>query len=137
MPKKLAIYTAIIGGYDQWVQPEQGDYDFFLFGDSDMGAGWGTFRKIKREFEDPTRDARKIKVLSHLMLPEYEYTLWVDGNFRVPILDPEAFIGKWLVGKDLATFRHPERDCIYQEAAILSHFDRRNKPSAIFSEGAK
>lgn len=130
MTKKLALYTAIFGGYDQFVQPHQGDYDFYLFSDVEMGAGWGTFRKIKPEFEDPTRDARRVKVLSHRMLPEYEYTLWVDGCIRVRSIDPEALIEKWLGGKDLATFKHPDRDCLYQEAAILAHF-RRDKGSVI------
>ena len=131
--RKLAVYTAIIGGYDQYVQPPQGNYDLFLFSDVERGPGWGKLKVIKPEFEDPTRDARKIKILSHKWFPEYEYTLWMDGCVRAPDFDSDRLIESWLQGKDLATFQHPERDCLYQEATIVSHF-LRDKPEIIKSQ---
>lgn len=126
MAKRLAVYTAIIGNYDSFVPPLPGDYDLYLFSDTPHAAGWGKVKLVERKFEDPTRDARRIKILSHELLPEYEYTLWVDGTMRWKELNPEKLIEDWLGDKDLATVKHHERDCIYEEAAILMHFVRDN-----------
>lgn len=124
MPKKLAVYTAIIGNYDKFHPPSHGDYDLYLFSDTPRAAGWGKVKLVERKFEDPTRDARRIKILSHEFLPEYEYTLWVDGSMRWQELDSDKLIKTWLDDRDLATVKHHERDCIYEEAAILMHYAR-------------
>jgi|SRR5579871_4039111 len=123
--KRFAVYTAIFGGYDNFVQVPQGDFDFYLFGEVERGAGWGTFKRVQRQFDDPTRDARRIKILSHEMLPEYEYTLWLDGSVRaIKDIDFEFLINTWLKEADVAVFEHPYRDCLYEEAAMLWHFER-------------
>lgn len=130
--KRFAAYTAIFGAYDTFVQIYQGNFDYFLFTEKKIGPGWGKCMVTPREFEDATRDARRLKILAHRFLPEYEYTLWLDGAIRCDhTIDPERLIETWLQGKfDLATFRHPERNCVYEEARIVAGYNR-DKPELV------
>ena len=34
-------------------------------------------------YEDPTRNARKYKILPHRFLSEYDISIWIDGNIKV------------------------------------------------------
>lgn len=69
-------------------------------------------------FLDDRRTARQYKLLSHQYINE-EYSLWIDGNIDLKIPENELMpllIEKYLKDCDIATMKHPERDCIYQEA---------------------
>ncbi len=61
------------------------------------------------------RTARYHKVNSHLVT-DTPYSMWIDGAFEIKEgVDPLAMIQQWLATTDLATYRHPERNCVYQE----------------------
>lgn len=65
------------------------------------------------------RTARVPKILPHLMLPEdAEYSIYHDGNFQLR-LEPQQIIKDLLADHDWASYEHPCRKCIYEEAAIL------------------
>lgn len=62
------------------------------------------------------RQSRKPKILAHKFLPkETEYSLYLDANIicKVPI---KRLINEWLEDTDIAMFRHPTRDCYFDEA---------------------
>jgi hypothetical protein len=115
--KRLAVYTAIFGGKDSFSEPLRGDFDFVLFTDRAPGATAAIVKEMPLPVPDePTRSARLVKSLAHVFLPEYEYTVWVDGSFRMKkAIDIEAL----LVDSNLAIYAHPHRNCSYAEAGTV------------------
>lgn len=74
------------------------------------------------------RQARQHKLLAHELFPQARYTLWIDGCLT-PRVDPRTLVDRYLGrGTELAAFKHPERDCIYQEgpACIKLRKDHAN-----------
>ena len=67
---------------------------------------------------------RKYKIIPHRFLPEYDLSIWIDGNFIIKN-DIHNFIEKCLSSYNMACFDHvscyDKRNCAYQEAnAIFS-----------------
>jgi hypothetical protein len=113
---KVVVYTAITGGRDTLVEPPSFEgvrYVAFLDRDSPPN-GW-MIRPVCDLFRDPCRNAKIHKVLAHMYFPDVAVTLWVDGNIilKAPI---DKLVEECLQTSDMAIFRHPERDCIYDEA---------------------
>lgn len=126
--KKFAIYTALIGGYDNVHQPQYTNeqFDFILFTDevANYSAGIWQVRKVEYHNEDKTRIARYVKTHPEELLPEYAATLWIDAS----ILITSPFIYDKVVqlyqdGVQLASVKHPYRDCIYDEAYVVYGLD--------------
>lgn len=120
--QKIAVYTAIFGGYDTapLLQHVDQELDYILFTDSPdfkAPAPWQV-RVVSAVFEDPQVDARRIKALSHEFLPEYDVAVWIDGNFLIKELD-RAFIHEVVNRAPIALCKHQFRDCIYEEAAEI------------------
>lgn len=73
-----------------------------------------TEKDLPNVFVDPRRQSRFPKILPHLFM-NTEYSLYLDGNIacKVPI---EKLIKEWLQDTDIAFFKHPTRDCYFEEA---------------------
>lgn len=119
MPK-FAIYTAVVGNYDEISQPLVVDprFDYFLFSDSIKEEHIGIWQIKPIEYYNPDRIkiARYVKTHPETLLPDYAATLWMDANIQ--IVDSwvyERFLELYSQGVELASVKHPERDCIYQE----------------------
>lgn len=67
----------------------------------------------------PRRTARHYKALAHYYLPDADVTIWVDGNVRL-LAPPAALVKQYLGDADLAIFAHPDRACLYDEAAFCA-----------------
>ena len=72
------------------------------------------------------RNAKKYKLLPHRYLSEYEYSLWIDGNFTV-VGNIDILVEKYLKDANIAFFNHQNtaldpRNCIYQEASAIFNF---------------
>lgn len=131
------IYTAIFGGYDQLPDPEYipSGWDFVCFTDSNIQSNIWDVRPTPAIYKDPTRNARKHKVLPHRWFPNYEYSLWVDGNILIRENINELL--SYLDNYDIAVHDHNQnadaRDCVYKEAEAILNFGRINSqkdPSA-------
>jgi hypothetical protein len=119
----LAVYTAIFGDIPDPLHPPRGyrtdpEVRYVCFTDRadrfDRSEPW-EIRPAVWTHPDPRRMARYHKVLSHLVLPEADFSLWLDGNIRL-MIDPWTIIDRHLVGgHEIATFRHPDRNCVYEE----------------------
>jgi len=115
---RVAVFMAVAGPYDDIKNPDviSETADYFIFTDQDVPPNsiWQ-----KREFEyfdaDPTRMARFIKTHPHLYFADYDWALWVDANLQINIL-PEDIIAPFHNTSLLATWIHPLRNCIYDEA---------------------
>ena len=68
----------------------------------------------------PRRQARFFKTQPHLLFPDAAVWIWVDGNVRLRGT-PEDLVARYLPdGVDFVTLRHPDRDCLYTEAAFCA-----------------
>jgi hypothetical protein len=74
-----------------------------------------------------TRTARWHKVNSHLLPIKAKFSLWIDGTHRLkPNVDVYDLVDTATRLADLATFRHPDRDCVYQELVACKQWRKDN-----------
>lgn len=134
---KIIVYTAIFGRIDKlWSvrSVARGKATYICFSDvsrKEMGFWDGRHflgkappksltwkvHQVKQQ-DNPRRTARHYKCLPHRYLPDADVWIWMDGNVRLTI-PPEKAIHQWL-HSDLATFKHPDRNCLYVEAAFCA-----------------
>ena len=83
--KRVAVYTAIFGGYDNLESPKVVDpnVDYICFTDSDLKSDVWNIKKVPAIYNDSTRCARKYKLLPHRYLSDYDISIWVDGNIVI------------------------------------------------------
>lgn len=115
---KGVVYTAITGGYDtlrvpEYVNPE---LDYICFTDQEQITSdfWSIRRIDNAEGLDPIRLARRHKILCHEYLPEYDYSIWIDGQMNV--IGNMLELEKYHIASSLLCVPHYERDCAYEEA---------------------
>jgi hypothetical protein len=118
------IYTAITGGKDALRPPLHVPPDVrcvcFTDDPSLRSDGW-EIRVLDGSEPDPGRHARRPKLLPHLFLPEFEWSLWVDANFQI-VGNLEPFLSEHLPRAPFQAFRHGERRCAYDEVeACIAH----------------
>ena len=125
------VYSCITGGYDslEWIlgsllQPKRG-YRFVLFVDdrsfreaqrmaSRMCLPWEIRRFHWDSGPSPVRVARYHKVNpQEVLFGLVDKSCWIDGSEQ---LRPDADLDELFSHGPLAAFRHPQRDCIYEEA---------------------
>ena len=125
--KKAVVYTAIFGQYDELpVNPFiADDVDYICFSDHEIQSDLWDVRIVDPIYEDVTRNSRKYKAVPHRYLPEYEYSIWVDGNMQMigdfrELLDEKLF----------QTYDHMQcfdkRNCIYEEANVILQLGQQN-----------
>lgn len=120
---RIAIYTCIVGKYDTLLQPEvvRDGFDFICFvGEGEehpASDGVWQIRELSVTFGKPGLDSRYPKMHPHVLLPEYECSVWIDGN--ILIRDDtiyKAARAKEEAGVIFSGVPHPTRDCVYEEA---------------------
>jgi hypothetical protein len=115
---KIAIVTAIVGGYDALTLPSplNAAYDYIVFSDGPVpDTGIYDIRPIQYRNADPTRVARWVKTHAHELLADYDVVVWVDANIAIvddigPML--EAFLAS---GAPVGAVPHPYRKNAYEE----------------------
>jgi len=88
---------------------------------------------VARQFEEPRRDNRYWKYRSHEL--DAECSVYVDGNIELAT-DVTETCRRYLAAHDLAFYRHPERDCIYDEAAMVINM-RKDRQDVVDRHVAK
>lgn len=125
--KKIAVYSCIVGSYDRIIEPVICDdnVDYFLFTDQAVPEN-SVWKKIDvTQYEDyskltPIELNRKIKILPYEYLPDYDVSVYIDGN-----IECVAYITPILVdfgGCGFGVHYHSRRDCIYDEAIAVKHY---------------
>lgn len=128
---KIAVYTAIFGNYDTLREPEyRSDLlkqaDFFCFTDNKkIKSDFYHIVYVSPKYDNNVLNARYYKIMSHLVLADYEFTIWHDGAFQITTNNILELIEKYLPANEyVATFKHPYRQCVYDEVVACI---RRNK----------
>ncbi len=151
LKKKIIIYTAIMGDKDELIEPSfvSLDCDYVCF--SDINRESNIWQVIKKDFDpigDKVRSARKYKILTHKYFPDYDYSIWVDGNLEIKH-DLVELIDQYLSDANFATFDHANyksnpahnklqalvnyfkrdykfvRHCVYEEAEALIEMNKQ------------
>lgn len=119
---KNALYTCITGNYDGLIQHAyiSPDWDYYCFTDQQSlreqkAVGHWQIKELRHKTADPQLTGRWHKIHPHVLLPDYDKCLYLDGNINV--LSPYLFErvkekqDQFMLGQ----FVHPVRDCIYDE----------------------
>lgn len=104
------------------MQPEVVDpgFDYVCF----VGKGEKTgekegvwqIREIGYDGDDACVLSRYPKINPHLVLPEYQYSVWIDGNVSITGEDAySSFRSKIRSGTPYSGMKHWQRDCAYDE----------------------
>lgn len=114
------VFTAITDNYEALKEHQNTlDAEFIAYSNSQINSISWKLLPPTNIFSNPRRNARWHKINSHLL--DYEYSIWIDGSMEIK-QPAEWFIKNYLKDADIATFRHPDRDCLYQEAEACSQF---------------
>lgn len=133
---KLAVYTAIIGDYDainepRLIETEYCDYYCFTNNKDLKSETWNIVYLDQSEYEeirniDQIRLARFVKTHPHLLLKDYEQSLWLDGNLTIN-KSVRDWVHLFSVESDILVFTHPDRNNIYDEAKECIRMQKDNE----------
>lgn len=114
---KKAIYTVITNGYDTLKVPRQicKDYDYICFTDDENLKS--NFWRIVLVQKESKHLQREIKILSHVYLHDYDFTIYIDGSMLVK-RDLSKLLDR-IGEKDILFVEHHSRNCVYKEAEAV------------------
>jgi len=120
---KKAIYTSMVGKYDDFRDPEikLDGWDYICFSDDLLQKNFSTWeiRSIPCKIKNKLRRSRYVKINPHLVLKNYEFSLWIDANISIYNAQIKNRLEKLINDKVLIAIpKHPLRDCIYDEANV-------------------
>jgi hypothetical protein len=125
--RKKVVYTVITGNYDDLLTPinRNKDWDYICFTDDpDLESDfWQLIHIDNPENLSPSRLNRIYKILPHIYLKKYDYSLYVDGNFRI-IGDVDEYVARYSYHSPMLCFIHPKRTNIYDEAEACIRLDK-------------
>ena len=117
----IVVFTSICGGKDTLFEGQtKGNAVFVALLDKsmmNMSSDWEIYSAYDR-FASSRRNSRVPKILPHQFC-KAKYSIWIDGNIKL-LVTPEFLVEKYLKDHDIAVFKHPIRDCIYDEAMICA-----------------
>jgi hypothetical protein len=125
--KRKVIYTCLTGGYDRLEQPAVVDpsWDYICFTDTEGRDGVWQLRRIPFESPDPVARSRYPKLLAHKVLPEYEYSVYMDANLCITGAEFYHLVDRCITDEEVfAQVEHPERDCLFDELRYCYLKDR-------------
>lgn len=122
---KIAIVTSLCGDKESLCNPSvifpNADYHAFV-SRPHAPSHWIQHQALAFS-NDPKyanrRNAKIYKIIPQLFLPGYDYYIWVDVSHDV-VVNPEVLCATYLERSQIACFKHTQRQCIYEEAKILT-----------------
>jgi len=130
--ENTVVYTAITAGYDRLKAQATHGFEFVAFHDTPAADRAWRVLPLEKECDDANREAKKYKVLPHRYFPEKEYSLWIDGSIMLNI-SPGRLIEEHMGEFDVVVHKHPDRECIYQEADICVRYGL-DRPETIIQQ---
>lgn len=151
---KFVVASGIFDGYDTPHQPSNisrrsqklfcflmvvDDVSFnFIKGNmtvretSDGGTWVGIWRLIvlhHSPYDEPRRNGKVPKILTHRLFPQAQYSIWIDGKMEL-IVDPLLLLERylWRGSNTFAIARHKHHQSIYEEADAIKRRKRYARP---------
>ena len=136
--KNIVVYSCVTGGYDNVnktllaASPEiDCEVDFVLFSDSvSCSETKGNWQIVPLHFKHSLcqrRTARWHKINSHALFPYAAATVWVDGSQSFKPIRLFADLIEPNLQHNIATFKHPIRNCIYHELNACIRYRKDNE----------
>jgi len=132
---RIAILTAITrdkpaGLSDPVLGPAHEGVDYFAFVDKPFPCNvWNQIQLPNFSNIDQwtgRRNAKYPKVLGSYILPGYDFYIWQDSYMETRI-PPKIIIENFLCeNADIALFKHPDRDCVYDEMNFVKQINYDN-----------
>lgn len=128
---KVAVYTAVFGNYDSIKEPLyiSDNCDYYAITDQNIPdkSAWVKYTIKDEGFEqlDNYHKAKYCKLHPHELFPQYEYSIWIDGNVRI-VADVIPLIDRMSKETTMATFQNPYHRCIYTESRFLIYHNAAN-----------
>ncbi len=119
MSPDITVLTSITGGKDHLLDGQLKGGARFKAWATDSSKEWEVLPPPDL-FKSARRNSRLPKIMPHLYT-DSKYSIWIDGNMRLA-QEPEYLVEKYLKNHDFAIFRHPSRDCLYDEALVCAQF---------------
>jgi hypothetical protein len=120
--RKKVIYTCITGNYDNIVQHSyiNFDFDYVCFtDDADLLAmktyGVWKIRPLYYAESDNTRNNRWHKTHPHILFPEYEESMYIDGNIDMRT----NILFNLIKPEDIIRIPAHRTNCIYKEGQVV------------------
>ena len=140
MRKKVAVYTAIFGGYDSLVV-SNGDFkhlnnqikvDYYCFTDNlKLHNDLYTTIYKKPVFKSNSLNNRYLKIILPEELNSYDVVIYHDGSLS--IIPERVFeILKYLQDAEMACYKHPQRNCVYDEIKACVKLRKENRVKLLF-----
>lgn len=131
--KKVIVYTAITGQYDNLKEPLYKDdkLTYVCFTNNHkLKSNFWNIEYICDTSLDDMQLAKKIKLQPFKFFKEYETSIWVDGKFEIKD-DMKQYIEKYGKDKPILCFPHYSRNCIYDEAMACLYLNKVKKEQII------
>ena len=116
------VYSCITGGYDALRDPLyiDDDLDYIFFTDSKKTSSdiWEIRELPDLDSLSPQALARSVKLFPWKYLPEYDYSIWIDGKIQQHGSISE-YIGLYSVSSPMLCFNHYECIGINDEANLI------------------
>jgi hypothetical protein len=121
--KKFVVYT-VMTGYKEDIRNPFPDnsvgYERICFTDNPklQSQDWSIVL-MDNHYLKPERESRRAKLLPHLFLADFDYSLYIDNIVEFKV-DPLDILNQYINSESpFICFKHPWRDCIYEEAEGL------------------
>ncbi len=128
---RKAVYTFIIGAYDDLKPPAvvTKGWDYICFTDDPelRSEHWDVRLSVRPPSEqtlDNKRFAMKHMILFHNFLWGYDMSLSVGGQTLINCDLDELVAQHFGRDEDMMICRHPERDCVYDEAEACKRYEK-------------
>lgn len=117
---KTVIYTALFGGQTTLKEPLSPELGKFVcFTDDPAALKTKSWEIVPcRRIADPRMNAKWYRTASDYLFPEYDVSIWIDASMTPDTCALLSAVDKALEGRDIAMFIHPERNNVYEEAAV-------------------
>ena len=138
MTPKVIVYSCVTAGYDDLARtlfqgtpiPED-NVKFVLFTDCSPSGDTGVWEVGPLKWHHatcPRRSARYHKCMAQRVLPPHDYSVWVDGSqiFKEVRVWEDIVSPQVKSGYEISTFKHPLRQCAYQEEKACERHRKDN-----------
>jgi hypothetical protein len=122
--KRRVVYTCMFGHSERFCDfkyERDDNTDFVCFTDDPkLKSDFWKVIQAPPSTLDPHRRSKGFKHKPHLLFPRYSESLYIDNTIRLK-MPPAAIFDEFLLPDTvLRAFRHPHRDCAYEEAQIVA-----------------
>ncbi len=136
------VYTALFGGYDVLPpQPRVPGIPFICFTDDRRLTSPGWEMRVRRpRYPHPRMAAKWYRMFAHRALPGVRYAIWIDACVALTEAGSVARLLGALGDSGIALCRHPDRDNIYDEAAVsrtLAKYDGQRLVEQVEAYGSE